>query len=203
MWLKQRVLSLLNLHCSQMKLPAKQEIADKLMKVRKVDYSTELEQAFHIDEEKRNVQQKLDSAKATLNQLSSQIGELYKQGNTSLANETKAKTSNLKEDIKQMKDRFISLEKQLNEVLLLVPNVPNDLVPEGIEGMVPYRGSLSKVLGQLTGGVKAGLGYLGCKDLEELRKNARFVKISNQGLKESHVHDVFVTKEAPNYRPNL
>ena len=109
----------------------KQEIADKLMKVRKVDYSTELEQAFHIDEEKRNVQQKLDSAKATLNQLSSQIGELYKQGNTSLANETKSETSNLKEDIKQMKDRFISLEKQLNEVLLLVPNVPNDLVPEG------------------------------------------------------------------------
>ena len=110
----------------------KQEIADKLMKVRKVDYSTELEQAFHIDEEKRNVQQKLDSAKATLNQLSSQIGELYKQGNTSLANETKAKTSNLKEDIRQMKDRFTSLEKQLNDVLLLVPNVPNDLVPEGI-----------------------------------------------------------------------
>ena len=109
----------------------KQEIADKLMKVRKADYSSELDQAFHIDEEKRNVQQKLDSAKATLNQLSSQIGELYKQGNTSLANETKAKTSNLKEDIKQMKDRFISLEKQLNEVLLLVPNVPNDLVPEG------------------------------------------------------------------------
>ena len=109
----------------------KQEIADKLMKVRKADYSSELDQAFHIDEEKRNVQQKLDSAKATLNQLSSQIGELYKQGNTSLANETKAKTSNLKEDIKQMKDCFISLEKQLNEVLLLVPNVPNDLVPEG------------------------------------------------------------------------
>ena len=102
------------------------------MKVRKADYSTELEEAFHIDEEKRNIQQKLDSAKANLNQLSSQIGELYKQGKTSLANETKAKTSNLKEDIKQMKDRFISLEKQLNDVLLLVPNVPNDLVPEGI-----------------------------------------------------------------------
>ena len=110
----------------------KQELADKLMKVRKADYSAELEQAFHIDEEKRNIQQKLDSAKANLNQLSSQIGELYKQGKTSLANETKAKTSNLKQDIKQMKDRFTSLEKQLNDVLLLVPNVPNDLVPEGI-----------------------------------------------------------------------
>ena len=110
----------------------KQEIADKLMKVRKADYSTELEKAFHIDVEKRKIQQKLDSAKATLNQLSSQIGTLYKQGNTSLANETKTKTSELKEDIKKMKDRFISLEKQLNDVLMLVPNVPNDLVPEGI-----------------------------------------------------------------------
>ena len=110
----------------------KQELANKLMKVRKADYSTELEKAFHIDEEKRKIQQKLDSAKATLNQLSSQIGTLYKQGNTSLANETKTKTSDLKEDIKKMKDRFISLEKQLNDVLMLVPNVPNDLVPEGI-----------------------------------------------------------------------
>ena len=110
----------------------KQELADKLMKVRNADYSTELEKAFHIDEEKRNIQQKLDSAKATLNQLSSQIGTLYKQGNTSLANETKTKTSELKEDIKKMKDRFFSLEKQLNDVLMLVPNVPNDLVPEGI-----------------------------------------------------------------------
>ena len=110
----------------------KQELADKLMKVRKADYSTELEKALHIDEEKRKIQQKLDSAKATLNQLSSQIGTLYKQGNTSLANETKTKTSDLKEDIKKMKDRFISLEKQLNDVLMLVPNVPNDLVPEGI-----------------------------------------------------------------------
>ena len=110
----------------------KQELADKLMKVRKADYSTELEKAFHIDEEKRKIQQKLDSAKATLNQLSSQIGTLYKQGDTSLAHETKTKTSDLKEDIKKMKDRFISLEKQLNDVLMLVPNVPNDLVPEGI-----------------------------------------------------------------------
>ncbi|MCB0403716.1 MAG: IMP dehydrogenase [Bdellovibrionales bacterium] len=77
------------------------------------------------------------------------------------------------------------------------------LVPEGIEGMVPYRGPLSKVLTQLVGGIRAGLGYVGCKNISELQKNAQFVRISNQGLKESHVHDVFVTKEAPNYRPNL
>lgn len=79
---------------------------------------------------------------------------------------------------------------------------PDELVPEGIEGMVPYRGELQNVLFQLVGGVRAGLGYLGCKTLSELRDKAEFVKISPQGLKESHVHDVFVTKEAPNYRPN-
>jgi IMP dehydrogenase len=74
------------------------------------------------------------------------------------------------------------------------------LVPEGIEGMVPYRGPLYQVLVQLTGGIRAGLGYLGCRTLEELRKNAQFIRISAQGLRESHVHDVFVTKDAPNYR---
>lgn len=78
----------------------------------------------------------------------------------------------------------------------------HELVPEGIEGMVPYRGELSQVVFQLVGGVRAGLGYLGCNNLEELREKAEFVRISPQGLKESHVHDVYVTKEAPNYRPN-
>lgn len=78
----------------------------------------------------------------------------------------------------------------------------DSLVPEGIEGMVPYRGELAHVVYQLVGGVRAGLGYLGCKNLQELQANAEFVRISSQGLKESHVHDVFVTKEAPNYRPN-
>lgn len=76
------------------------------------------------------------------------------------------------------------------------------LIPEGIEGMVPYRGELSQVLYQLVGGARAGLGYLGCHNLRELRDRAEFVRISPQGLRESHVHDVFVTKEAPNYRPN-
>lgn len=78
----------------------------------------------------------------------------------------------------------------------------NSLVPEGIEGMVPYRGELKQVVFQLVGGVRAGLGYLGCEDLPALREKAEFVKISPQALKESHVHDVYVTKEAPNYRPN-
>jgi len=76
------------------------------------------------------------------------------------------------------------------------------LVPEGIEGMVAYRGSLFQVLNQLVGGTRAGLGYLGCKDLETLKKEARFVRVTSQGIKESHAHDVFITKEAPNYRPN-
>ena len=79
---------------------------------------------------------------------------------------------------------------------------PDGLVPEGIEGMVPYSGELTRVLYQLVGGIRAGLGYLGCRSLKELRDHAEFVKISPQGLRESHVHDVFVTKEAPNYRPN-
>jgi IMP dehydrogenase len=74
------------------------------------------------------------------------------------------------------------------------------LVPEGIVGRVPYRGSLSSNVHQLIGGLKAGMGYVGCRTLEELREKARFVKISAAGLRESHVHDVIITKEAPNYR---
>ena len=74
------------------------------------------------------------------------------------------------------------------------------LVPEGIEGKVPYKGALSSILHQLVGGIKSGMGYLGAKEIPELQKRAQFVKISQQGLKESHVHDVIITKEAPNYR---
>jgi IMP dehydrogenase len=74
------------------------------------------------------------------------------------------------------------------------------LVPEGIEGKVPYKGTLSSILHQLVGGVKSGMGYLGAKNISELQQRARFVKITQQGLKESHVHDVVITKEAPNYR---
>jgi IMP dehydrogenase len=74
------------------------------------------------------------------------------------------------------------------------------LVPEGIEGRVPYRGSLSQSLYQLIGGLKSGMGYTGCRTIEELRTKARFVRATTMGLRESHVHDVIITKEAPNYR---
>jgi IMP dehydrogenase len=74
------------------------------------------------------------------------------------------------------------------------------LVPEGIEGMVPYKGPLSAMVQQLVGGLRAGMGYCGTATIKDLQKKARFVKISSAGLKESHVHDVIITKEAPNYR---
>lgn len=73
-------------------------------------------------------------------------------------------------------------------------------VPEGIEGRVPYRGSLSANIFQLVGGLRSGMGYLGCRNLEELRRKARFIRVTSSGLRESHVHDVIITKEAPNYR---
>lgn len=74
------------------------------------------------------------------------------------------------------------------------------LVPEGIEGKVPYRGPLSNVVYQLLGGLRSGMGYVGAATIEELRQKAKFVRISSAGLRESHVHDVIITKEAPNYR---
>ncbi len=76
------------------------------------------------------------------------------------------------------------------------------LVPEGIEGRVPYRGPLSTVVYQLVGGLRAGMGYTGCNSVRKLQQDSRFVRISPAGLHESHVHDVMVTKEAPNYRIN-
>jgi IMP dehydrogenase len=74
------------------------------------------------------------------------------------------------------------------------------LVPEGIEGQVPYKGSLSFIIHQLVGGLRAGMGYLGCRTIGELKSKARFMRITMAGFKEGHVHDVFITKEAPNYR---
>jgi len=91
---------------------------------------------------------------------------------------------------KGSKDRYYQIE-EIEE---------DKLVPEGIVGRVPYRGSLSANIFQLIGGLRAGMGYVGCRTLEELRKKARFLKISSAGMRESHVHDVIITKEAPNYR---
>jgi IMP dehydrogenase len=78
--------------------------------------------------------------------------------------------------------------------------IESKIVPEGIEGRVPYRGSLSVSINQLVGGLKAGMGYLGCSSLDEMRENAKFMRITSASLRESHVHDVIITKEAPNYR---
>jgi len=74
------------------------------------------------------------------------------------------------------------------------------LVPEGIEGMVPYKGSVAALVLQLVGGLRSGMGYCGCPDIEALRTKASFLRITSAGLKESHAHDVIITKEAPNYR---
>lgn len=77
------------------------------------------------------------------------------------------------------------------------------LVPEGVEGRVPYKGPLSHSVHQLMGGLRSGMGYCGCKTLNELRTRAKFVRITNAGLRESHVHDVIITREAPNYKTEL
>jgi IMP dehydrogenase len=74
------------------------------------------------------------------------------------------------------------------------------LVPEGIEGRVPYKGPLSSLVHQLVGGLRAGMGYCGCRTIAELQERARFIRVTSAGLRESHVHDVIITKEAPNYQ---
>jgi IMP dehydrogenase len=74
------------------------------------------------------------------------------------------------------------------------------LVPEGIEGRVPYKGALAPLIHQLMGGLRASMGYVGCSSIEQMRKKAEFVEITSAGIRESHVHDVQMTKEAPNYR---
>jgi IMP dehydrogenase len=77
---------------------------------------------------------------------------------------------------------------------------PEKLVPEGIEGRVPYKGALAAVIQQLMGGLRAAMGYCGCPTIDALRTRAEFIEITSAGMRESHVHDVQITKEAPNYR---
>jgi IMP dehydrogenase len=74
------------------------------------------------------------------------------------------------------------------------------LVPEGIEGRVPYKGSVATLIHQLVGGLRAGMGYCGCATVAALQADARFIRVTQAGVRESHVHDVVITKEAPNYR---
>jgi IMP dehydrogenase len=73
------------------------------------------------------------------------------------------------------------------------------LVPEGISGRVPFKGSLTEVIYQMIGGIRAGMGYCGCQTIEELKTQSKFIKITNAGIRESHPHDVSITREAPNY----
>ena len=73
------------------------------------------------------------------------------------------------------------------------------LVPEGVEGRVPYKGNVSESVYQLIGGLRSGMGYCGCANIVELHKKSKFVRITGAGLKESHPHDIYITKEAPNY----
>jgi len=87
------------------------------------------------------------------------------------------------------KDRYFQEETDLEK----------KLVPEGIVGRVPYRGSLTDTVYQLVGGLRAGMGYLGCADIQSLQRKAKFIQITPAGLRESHVHDVIIIKEAPNY----
>ena len=76
------------------------------------------------------------------------------------------------------------------------------LVPEGVEGRVPYRGPVSETIYQMMGGLRSGMGYCGAHNIDELRTNSKFVRITSAGLKESHPHDIYITKEAPNYTMN-
>ena len=77
------------------------------------------------------------------------------------------------------------------------------LVPEGVEGRVPFKGPVSETIYQMMGGLRSGMGYCGAHNIDELRTESKFVRITSAGLKESHPHDVYITKEAPNYTMNV
>ena len=99
-------------------------------------------------------------------------------------------------------DRYFqeSMETEVITAAASINGSLSKLVPEGIEGMVPYKGSVEALVHQLTGGVRSGMGLAGCRSIEELRTKAKMIRITAAGLKESHAHDVIITKEAPNYR---
>jgi IMP dehydrogenase len=95
-----------------------------------------------------------------------------------------------------MADRFGSADRYFQDTSTELEK----LVPEGVEGRVPYKGSVVTILHQLAGGLRASMGYTGSRNIEEMRTRPSFVRITNAGVRESHVHDVSITKEAPNYR---
>ena len=95
------------------------------------------------------------------------------------------------------RDRYFQDEFDLES---LPSDAAEKLVPEGIEGRVAHKGSVAAMVHQLVGGLRAGMGYCGCATLAELRRNAKLIRITLAGFRESHVHDVAITKEAPNYR---
>ena len=101
--------------------------------------------------------------------------------------------------LEAMREREGSRNRYFQDTEETEENV-SKLVPEGIEGRVPYKGGLSVIIDQMVGGLKAGMGYTGCRTLAELRTKAKFVRVTSSGLRENHVHDVIITKEAPNYR---
>ena len=92
-----------------------------------------------------------------------------------------------------------AMQKGSNDRYFQEGTATDKLVPEGIEGMVPYRGKMSQVIHQLVGGLRASMGYVGAENIPTFQEKAEFVEITSAGLKESHVHDVTITKEAPNY----
>jgi IMP dehydrogenase len=92
-----------------------------------------------------------------------------------------------------------SADRYFQEVSAENPNA-DKLVPEGIEGRVPYKGSVVGIIYQMAGGLRASMGYCGCATIAEMQSKAEFVEITAAGIRESHVHDVQITKEAPNYR---
>ncbi len=93
-----------------------------------------------------------------------------------------------------------AMQKGSSDRYFQADNADEKLVPEGVEGRVPYKGPLANTVYQLLGGVRSSMGYVGCATIEEMRTRPEFVKVTNAGMRESHVHDVTITKEAPNYQ---
>jgi IMP dehydrogenase len=93
-----------------------------------------------------------------------------------------------------------AMQKGSSDRYFQADNADEKLVPEGVEGRVPFKGPLTNTIYQLLGGIRSSMGYVGCGTIDEMRTRPEFVKVTNSGMRESHVHDVTITKEAPNYQ---